>query len=119
MLTYVSRNGPPEAMICPVFMCDACLTPIQGKEGGDGYGGIVIWANLDDGTQVVATVHKGRCDRAYEARRPGLDWMWEDLDVSLAQLTQNTAKAFPVEDNVEYVAPRPSRWQKGRYDRDR
>lgn len=119
MLTFVSRNGPPEALICPVFMCDHCLTPIQGKEGGDGFGGIVIWANRDDDTQVVATTHKGRCNRAYEARYPGLMWMWEDIAVSLEQLTMNTTSAFPAEANVEYVAPRPSTWRQGRYERNR
>jgi hypothetical protein len=117
MLTFVSRNGPPEAMICPVFLCDECRAPIQGREGGDGFGGIVIWANRDDGTQLVATTHKGRCNRRFEARHPSLMWLWEELAVSLDQLVHNTRSPFPDEANVEYVAPAPSTWRKGRYRR--
>lgn len=116
MIVYLRRSGPPEAMNCPVVMCDACQTPIQGKVGGDGYGGIVIWSDNDDGSQDMATVHKGRCNRAYEAANRR-SWLWEDLDTFLGFLTHNTAEPFPAERNVEYVAPAPSRWRQGRYER--
>jgi hypothetical protein len=128
MIVYLTRNGPPEAMLCPVFLCDHCGEPIQGKEGGSGLGGIVIWRNdyradHRPGPQEVATVHKGACDRAYEAAHasddPGDYWSWEEFDVFLRQLTTNTTEPFPVEDNVEYVAPAPSTWRRGHYDRDR
>lgn len=118
MLVYLTRSGPPEAMNCPVFLCDQCRQTIQGAEGGDGYGGIVIWRNRPDRTQEMFTVHKGRCDRAFEAAHPGDDiWLWEDLDVFLSQLTHNTTEPFPLEDNVEYVAPAPSTWRRGEYRR--
>jgi len=117
MIVYITRNGPPEAMHCPVFLCNACGEPIQGREGGSGLGGIVIWRNHPDRTQDIATVHKGACDLAHEAAHPGESWSWEDFDVFMEQLTNNTADPFPVEDNVEYVAPAPSRWRLGHYQR--
>jgi hypothetical protein len=43
--------------------------------------------------------------------------MWRDLDEFLSQLTNNVAELFPEEKNVEYVAPEPSRWRQGRYER--
>lgn len=117
MLVYLNRNGPPEALNCPVFMCDQCLEPINGRKGGDGHGGIIIWRRRPDDTQEMATVHKGRCDRAYEAARPGGHWSWNDLDEMLEHLTHNTLEPFPVEDDVEYVAPKPSTWKLGEYRR--
>lgn len=117
MIVYLSRSGPPEAMNCPVFMCDHCREPIQGRKGGDGFGGIVIWrATAEDG-QEMASVHKGRCDRAYESAHPGEHWSWNDLDEVIEQLAHNTDEPFPAEDNVEYVAPAPSTWRQGHYRR--
>lgn len=119
MIVYLDRNGPPEAMHCPVFVCDACGNPIQ----GDDKPGIVIWRSGPHspdhrpGTQQMAHVHKGACDRAYEADHPGGHWSWNDLDEFLEHLTNNTAKPFPDEPDVEYVAPAPLTWRQGRYER--
>jgi hypothetical protein len=121
MIVYVSRNGPPEAMMCPVFLCDHCREPIQGREGGCGYGGLVIWRHDHEGTrpvrQELATVHKGPCHRAYEAAHPGERWLSEEFGVFVQQLAHNSAEPFPDEPNVEYLAPAPSQWRKGRYHR--
>lgn len=67
--------------------------------------------------QEQAHVHKGACDRAFEAANPGESWRWDDLDAFLEQLTGNTTEAFPTEPNVEYIAPAPSTWRQGRYER--
>ena len=113
MLVFVDRSGQPEAVACPVFLCDQCLAPIQGNQGGDRLGGIVLWRRHDDGSQVTATVHKGTCDRRYEATHGGADWSWEEIDVFVGHLAQNVSEPFPHEDNVEWVAPRPSMWRQG------
>ncbi len=113
MLAYVNRNGPPEALACPVLLCDQCSTPIQGDFPNNG---IVIWRNNPDQTQQVAHVHKGRCDRDYEDAHPGSPWLWEELQVWLEQLVRNVREPFPAERNVEYVAPAPSTWRQGRYE---
>jgi hypothetical protein len=129
MIAFIDRNGPPEAMHCPAFLCDHCHKPIAGK-GVEGPGGIVIWrpkgqahdADHRPGPQEVATVHKGACDRTYEATHPAANgerdrWWWMDLDELLEHLTHNIANPFVAEDNVEYVAPAPSRWRLGHYRR--
>lgn len=115
MIVDLDRSGLPEAMHCPVFLSDHCHEPIHGKKLPTT--GIVIWRSRADGTQEMATVHKGPCDAAYEAARPGDRWMWHELDVFLGQLVNNTASPFPDEDNVEYVAPPPSTWRQGHYRR--
>lgn len=117
MLAFVERNGPPEALLCPVFLCDQRLAPIQGKDGGDGIGGLVQWRRRPDGTQEVATLHKGRCTRAFEAAHPGERWLWNEMPQVIDQLAFNTAEPFPVEDNVEFVAPAASTWRRGEYRR--
>jgi hypothetical protein len=40
-----------------------------------------------------------------------------DLDEFLTQLTNNTSEPFEDEPNVEYLAPAPSIWRQGRYER--
>lgn len=113
MFCYLSRSGPPAAMNCPVVMCDQCQTPIQGRERP----GIVIWGNQRDGRQRMATLHQGACDNTFVAAHPEDDWLSEDLDAFLEVLLHNTTHQFPAEDNVEYVAPAPSRWRQGHYRR--
>jgi len=114
MLAYLDRNGPPAASAVPVLLCDQCLTPIQGDVPNSG---IVIWRNHPDGTQELAHVHKGPCARAIQAARPTPEWNWEELDVWLAHLVHNTKAPFENEPNVEFVAPRPSQWRQGKYER--
>lgn len=116
MIVVLTRSGPPEAMTCPAILCDTCLTPIHDQRPY----GLVLWRDLDDGTQQIAHVHKGRCDRTWEAKHPGPDhWMSAELGVFLDQLRGNVEEPFPAEDNVEYVAPKPSRWRQGHYRRPR
>ena len=30
MIEIIARNGPPEAMLCPAFVCDACRKQVVG-----------------------------------------------------------------------------------------
>jgi hypothetical protein len=119
MLVMLARSGPPEAQNCPALLCDQCLEPIAGRQGGGEIGGLVIFRTGADGRQELATLHKGRCNRAYEAAHPGTHWSWQELTEFMRFLAMNTAEAFPLEDNVEYIAPAPSTWRLGEYRRDR
>lgn len=102
MIEYVARDGPPEAMNCPAFICDICRKQVVGK-------GIVTWgttvAHEGDGgphrQTPIYVAHKGRCGRAlevwFERTYPHDDgWMdlWDDLDDFMRQLAYNLVNAF-------------------------
>ena len=117
MIAFIARSGPPEAQNCAALLCDQCYEPIAGLQGGEGKGGLVIYRNGSDGRQEVATLHKGRCNRTYETEHPGSRWSWQEISEFMRFLAINTSEPFPLEDNVEYVAPSPSRWRLGEYRR--
>ena len=100
-----------------MFLCDACGAPIQARQGGDRVGGLIQWRHRPDGTQEVATLHKGRCTRAFEAAHPGEHWAWDEISEVVRQLAHNTAEPFEPEDNQEFVAPLPSTWRRGEFRR--
>lgn len=102
MIEYVARSGPPEAMNCPAFICDACREQVVDQ-------GIVTWATtiVRDGApgphqqSPIYVAHKGRCDRAVklwiDQHYPAADgWidLWDDLEDFVHQLTHNLANAF-------------------------
>jgi hypothetical protein len=116
MITYIERNGPPEAMSCPAILCDQCLKPITGH-------GNVMWLPDYDGDtyQVLALAHTHKeCTAAFErTHHPDRAWCSEELDQWLAQIAHNFTHPFPAEPNVEYLAPAPSQWRLGNYQRTR
>jgi hypothetical protein len=132
-LVMVHRNGPPAALLCPVWLCDACDRPIQDIHMAmmayaeeifyeDG-----VWGDFirDEHGHVwqspVYVAHKRRClDVIEEAiaprEKPGRCFFTEELTVAMEQLATNTSRPFPDERNVEWVAPSPSRWRRGKYE---
>jgi hypothetical protein len=111
-ITMIDRNGPPAALICPAVICDACGRPINAV----GPAGLVEWnvVHEDDSRPLVTEVsyvHKGRCDRSWNARKPHL--YSRDLREYMAQLAANFAHPFVHETGVEYIAPAPSNWRLG------
>lgn len=135
MITFVDRNGPPEAMTCPAVVCDECGEPIYagivedakgaGSDGGPVKGWVLWHTRHEAGRPVVEcfhTVHGGPCDRVFTRRAECGDngrHASRGLDPFLAQLAHNFAHPFgtiedakDVEDGpVEYVAPAPSGWR--------
>ncbi|MEV7427002.1 hypothetical protein [Streptomyces sp. NPDC091212] len=100
MIEYVARSGPPEAMNCPAFICDACRKQVVGA-------GIVTWSTTigrdhDQHRQSPLYVaHKGICGRKVEAMLhasyPHADgWvdLWDDIADFVRQLTHNATEAF-------------------------
>lgn len=74
-------------LTCPVFVCVAC-----GMACDKDHPGIVIWTDQysEQPSQAMAIVHKGLCDRAYEAAYGR--HMWRDLDEFLTQIANNYAR---------------------------
>lgn len=112
MITTIVRNGPPEAMTCPAVICDHCGKPIHEQ-------GNALWlSEYSEGSDrprtTFAFTHK-HCDHLFD--RSGL-WFSEELDRFLEQLVYNFSHQFRHEPNVEYIAPQPSTWRLGRYERE-
>ncbi|MFB6550157.1 hypothetical protein [Streptomyces sp. NPDC056405] len=109
MIEYVARSGPPEAMNCPAFICDACRQQVVSA-------GIVTWATtIGDGRRQTHSqsplyvAHKGECGRKVEAMLhagyPASDgWMdlWDDIGDFLKQLTHNVTNGFADDSDGEY-----------------
>jgi hypothetical protein len=129
MITFVSRNGPPEALLCPAILCDVCGEPIYaGKlddEKGTGFDGEPVngWALQCHGeSEAIADVHfvhGGDCDQAMNKNCSRDDRYHASvgLDVFLRQLVCNFEHPFEPDANQEFVAPPPSTWRVGRYER--
>jgi hypothetical protein len=106
-LTFIDRNGPPEAMLCPAFLCDVCKEPVSG-------GGWVLWntsyAEGDNRPRIrdLVVVHSGACGR----QRQDLNSSRE-LDQFVQDLAYTSTHAWEPEADVEYVAPYPSEWRLG------
>jgi hypothetical protein len=123
-ITMIDRNGPPEGMTCPAVICDACGEPININRQTiyeSNTSGMVLWTSEPGRDQHptmsdFAYVHKGACDRKYSAGRHLLS---RELDDFMAQLAHNYAHPFTEEPGVEYVAPAPSTWRLGRYQRQK
>lgn len=56
MIRMEHRGG----LDCPTVYCDQCKQPIREARHG-----LYVWDSLNPGE--MATVHKGECDRRYEA----------------------------------------------------
>lgn len=109
MIEYVARSGPPEAMNCPAFICDACRKQVVGE-------GIVTWCSTigrDAGDthrqSPIYVAHKGLCGRKVEAMLkagypPADGWIdyWDDIADFVRQLANNATEAFADDPDGEY-----------------
>lgn len=97
MIEIVARDGPPEGMLCPAFICDACRKQVV-REGN------VIYAQRYDGNERVSSPlfvsHKGctlRVDAMLARMYPEADgWMsgWDEIRDFIGQLQNNLRHAF-------------------------
>lgn len=116
MIEMVSRSGPPEALLCPAFICDTCRQQVVNS------GNVVYALRLEPRRESspLFVAHKGVCDRALESRlaeRYPLDegWteLWEELGVFVKQLAHNSTNPFTDDTEGTYrantvVHPRPT-----------
>ena|SRR5215831_13897955 len=65
-----------DGLSCPTILCDACQQPITDAKGGGYFFPMV--PRQEGKTVAITFLHKGACDRAYEARHGRLD-CWEEL----------------------------------------
>jgi predicted HD phosphohydrolase len=120
-ITFIDRNGPPEAMRCPAFLCDVCNEPVH-HSPDDGHFGAVVWWTSYDGDRPkvsqVYVVHKGPQKRCLDAlsKAIGKDAgheTWDNLDSFAQQLLHNALNPFVSERDAQYIAPHPSTWTLG------
>lgn len=108
MIEIIARNGPPEAMLCPAFICDACRRQVVGE------GNVISKVRYSGGqrqTSPLFIAHKGTCDLTVDAwlnKRYPLDngWslIWEELETFVRQLANNLAHAFADDHEGEYLS---------------
>ena len=120
-IRMIDRNGPPEGLQCPFFMCAVCGEPVyqEDSENGDG---MIVWLQevADTYPQKQCgpfALHKGWCDHAFEVYTDdvlGEGWirLWNELGEFIDHLVHN-ARASSYDSRAEYVAPLPSRWHRG------
>jgi hypothetical protein len=112
MLTLIDRNGPPEALTCPAFICDVCGEPLTAEDGW------VLWwpelhVNRTPRPGQLYHVHQGACDRALVAQRGDNNSGYSrPLSEFIEQLAHNTEHPFKGERGVQYIAP--SGWRIGK-----
>jgi len=133
----VDRNGPPEASVCPFFLCAICQEPVYSVPSPehelDGY--VLWWVHHDDDDNRPDQlgpfiVHRRECMHELEQRVEATDdlrWrhpvLSDELGRVLEQLAYNTGHPLGTDRendpeyprNAEYVAPYPSRWRAGHY----
>ncbi|WP_157239497.1 hypothetical protein [Catenuloplanes japonicus] len=93
MIEMVARDGPPEAMLCPAFICDACREQVVGS------GNIYYrdrWVGDRRQSSPLFVSHK-RCARAVEAILdvfyPQSDG-WMDLCQEMRDFVKSLANNF-------------------------
>lgn len=100
------RGGEAAGLICPMFVCDVCCTPITMDDN-------IEWPRGAQGEPVddrLYAAHK-RCTRALEAKIGHTSW--RPVRDYLAQLVKNTenpldlADARPRADRAPLGGPRP------------
>lgn len=123
----MDRNGPPEAMTCPFYLCAACGHPAYAAPypGGEITPYVLWWRELPEGNrrefrqEGPFIVHRPYCDHALQAAmekqlaKIGGEWvlLTEDFAVVARQLAHNATHPLAAEndpDGAEYVAPLPS-----------
>lgn len=97
VIEILGRSGEPEAMNCPVLICDACRKQVVDS-------GNIIWGSTVGVEPRLSTPlfvsHKGHCDQIVskdlEEQYPGEQWawLWEEAGHFLRYLAGNFKKPF-------------------------
>lgn len=105
MIEYIGVSGPPDALICPIFVCDTCREQVI-KRGNIVWGSTAGAPGARRGTPIYVT-HKGRCDAAFglwfaQAYPDADGWMQlsQELDIFARQLAENATKPLPAGDGI-------------------
>ena len=135
----VPRSGPPAAMNCPFFLCAVCGAPVYSvpSPGHDLPGYVLWWLHYDEGDDREHqlgpfTVHQEPCMVELERHVATLaDPRFrygpysQELGEVVTQLAYNAGHPLGTDrpgdpeypDKAEYVAPYPSRWRAGHFER--
>jgi len=113
VIEYIGRDGPPEAMNCPAFICDVCNQQVV-KHGNVMWGTTVGHDPADQPHRQTRPyiTHKDVCVRAFEAwfkrAYPGPDWLLlsDEINTFLQQLAHNFAHAFADDTEGTYLRHR-------------
>jgi hypothetical protein len=113
---FVDMNGQAATSSMAVFMCDVCQDPILSPRAG-----LIVWrrewsvdGNRHPHIAVLSSVHRGACDRTWELTiGAGGNTHARDLEDVVKDLALNAEEQFEPETDVEYLAPRPSKWTSG------
>lgn len=107
MIEFTPRSGPPVAMDCPAFICDACRVQVVGK-------GNIYWVQKVTSehfeTSPIFVGHKGRCGRAVERLMEQLyphadGWtgsLFNELEEFVKHLSFNAVNAFVADSDGTY-----------------
>ncbi len=107
MIEYIARSGPPEALNCPAFICDACRHQVVGR-------GNILWTyrfpSDHHESSPLFVSHKSSCVRAVEQLIGQLyprDQNWSnalshDLESFVATLGHNSTHAFDDDETGTY-----------------
>ncbi|GAA0969921.1 hypothetical protein GCM10009555_017930 [Acrocarpospora macrocephala] len=105
MIEFVIRNGPPQALICPEFICDTCRKQVTAS-------GNLLYARRTDPRQTspVFVAHKGACDRALTKwlgtaypEADGWHHSWEEIQFFLSNLVHNFDHPYADDPDGEYL----------------
>src|SRR5512142_149908 len=107
----VSRSGPPEAMLCPALICDACREQILTDKAG---GNALHWVRFDPAeSSPLLLAHGGPCSSMLRTALSGHyrtedGWSagWEEIGTVLDQLANNAVRAFADDPNGSHRATR-------------
>lgn len=114
MIEILGRSGPPEALLCPAFVCDACRDQVTGR-------GSVIhsvrYAGEDRESSPLFVAHSGACDqgvtewlRTAYLSADGWSVMWLDIEPFMRQLAHNLTHPFADDREGEYHSHRLVGW---------
>lgn len=109
MIEYIARDGEPEAMTCPAFICDACRRQVTGA--GNIYWAVRYAAPGQRQSSPLFVSHKYECSRAVdqivETTYPFAEgWsgaLSNEIRVFLAQLNHNAEHAFADDPDGTYL----------------
>lgn len=114
MIEIIARNGAPEAMLCPAFICDACREQIVGQ------GNVISKVRYDGDqrqTSPLLFAHKGQCTQAVDAwlnarylLTEGWSMIWDELGDFVRQLSHNLTHAFADDPEGEYLSHQLIEW---------
>lgn len=110
MIEIIARDGEPEAMLCPAFICDACRQQVV-KDGNILYA--VRYVDHERESSPLFVSHKWPCAGQVEQwlktaypRDEGWSDLWDEASDFIRHLANNSARAFADDPDGDYQSHR-------------